>query len=235
MTKKFNLKDVTLLAISSVNIEHTQDALMISSYEIDFGSIKLLSPARPKNIFKSIEYIKIPNIDLKGYSNLILNELYKYFDTSHCLIIQSDAFIINPEIWSNEFLNYDYIGAPWTENIKPNNNISLDLKRNRVGNGGFSLRSKKLHNLTKNYKYDDLKFPVLQEDVIICYYLFDELEKNGIRFAPIDLAAKFSMEHPETNKKFGIDDKNVFGFHGKHLQKNFKDRFIRKRDLINGK
>ena len=50
MTKKFNLKDVTLLAVSSVNIEHTQDALMISSYEIDFGSIKLLSPARPKNI-----------------------------------------------------------------------------------------------------------------------------------------------------------------------------------------
>ena len=29
--------------------------------------------------------------------------------------------------------------------------------------------------------------------------------------------------------------KNVFGFHGKHLQKYFKDRFIKKRDLINGK
>ena len=57
MTKKFNLKDVTLLAVSSVNIEHTQDALMISSYEIDFGSIKLLSPEKPNNIFKSIELI----------------------------------------------------------------------------------------------------------------------------------------------------------------------------------
>ena len=235
MTKKFNLKDVTLLAVSSVNIEHTQDALMISSYEIGFNSVKLLSPKKPKNIFNSIEYIKIPNIDLKGYSNLILNELYRYFDTSHCLVIQSDAFVINPEIWSNEFLNYDYIGAPWTINIKPNNNISLDLKKNRVGNGGFSLRSKKLHNLTKNYKYDNLKFPVLQEDVIICHYLYDELKKSGIKFAPIDLAAKFSMEHPETNKEFGVDDKNVFGFHGKHLQKYFKDRFIKKRDLINGK
>ena len=139
MTKKFNLKDVTLLAVSSVNIEHNQDALMISSYEIGFNSVKLLSPTKPENIFNSIEYVKIPNIDLKGYSNLILNELYRYFDTSHCLVIQSDAFIINPEIWSNEFLNYDYIGAPWTMNIKPNNNISLDLKKNRVGNGGFSL------------------------------------------------------------------------------------------------
>ena len=69
MTKKFNLKDVTLLAVSSVNIEHTQDALMISSYEIGFNSVKLLTPTKPENIFDSIEYIKIPNIDLKGYSN----------------------------------------------------------------------------------------------------------------------------------------------------------------------
>ena len=43
------------------------------------------------------------------------------------------------------------------------------------------------------------------------------------------------MEHPDTNKEFGVDDKNVFGFHGKHLQKYFKDRFIKKRDLINDK
>ena len=235
MTKKFNLKNVTLLAASSVNIEHTQDALMISSYELNFSSIKLLSPIRPKNIFKSIEYIQIPNIDLKGYNNLILNELDKYFDTSHCLIVQSDAFVSNPECWTNEFLNYDYIGAPWTKNINPNDKISLDLKKNRVGNGGFSLRSKKLLNITKNLKYKDMQFPVEQEDVIICYYLYDELKKKGIKFAPIDLAAKFSIEHPETNEKFGINDKNSFGFHGKHLQKYFKDRFIKKRDLKNEK
>ena len=67
MTKKFNLKDVTLLAVSSVNIEHTQDALMISSYRLNFSSVKLLSPEK-SNKFNSIEYIKILNIDLKGYS-----------------------------------------------------------------------------------------------------------------------------------------------------------------------
>ena len=80
-----------------------------------------------------------------------------------------------------------------------------------------------------------MQFPVEQEDVIICYYLYDELKKKGIKFAPIDLAAKFSIEHPETNEKFGINDKNSFGFHGKHLQKYFKDRFIKKRDLKNEK
>ena len=227
MNKKIKLPDVTLLAASSVNIEHTQDALMISSYELSFKSIKLLSSTKPKKKIKSIEYITIPEIDLNGYNNLIFNELYKYFDTSHCLIVQSDAFVANPKCWSNEFLKYDYIGAPWTENIQPNKKISINLKNNRVGNGGFSLRSKKLTNITKNYKYTDLKFPVDQEDVITCYYLYEDLLKKGIKFAPIDLAAKFSIEHPDTNKEFGISDKNTFGFHGKHLQKYFKNKFIK--------
>ena len=39
---------------------------------------------------------------------------------------------------------------------------------------------------------------------------YDELKKNGIKFAPINLAAKFSVEHPKTNEKFGINDKTVF-------------------------
>ena len=148
MDKKLDLKNVTLLAVTSVNIEHTQDALLISADKLNFSSIKLLSPKKPNNFFKSIEYIQIPNIDLNGYSKFMLNELHEYFDTSHCLIVQSDAFVVNPECWVNEFLKYDYIGAPWTENIKPNDNILLDLKKNRVGNGGFSLRSKKILNIT---------------------------------------------------------------------------------------
>ena len=55
----------------------------------------------------------------------------------------------------------------------------------------------------------------------------EDLLKKGIKFAPIDLAAKFSIEHPDTNKEFGISDKNTFGFHGKHLQKYFKNKFIK--------
>ena len=229
MTKKFNLKDVTLLAVSSVNIEHTQDALMISSYEIGFKSVKLLSPTKPENIFNSIEYVKIPKIDINGYNKLMINDLNKYFETTHCLIVQSDSFVINPKIWTNEFLNYDYIGAPWTKTISPKKNLLLNLTKNRVGNGGFSLRSKKLTNLTKEFNYTKLNFPVMTEDIVICYYLYDELIKKGVKYAPIELASKFSIEHPETNKEYGINNNNVFGFHGKHLQKYFKDKFIKNR------
>ena len=40
-----------------------------------------------------------------------------------------------------------------------------------------------------------------------------------------------AIEHIETNKEFGIGSENVFGFHGKHLRKYFKDRFNKKKLL----
>ncbi len=229
MKNKLKLNDVTLLAISSVSIEHTQDALMISSHEIDFASVKLISSLEPKNKFSKIEYHTIPKIDLIGYNKFMVCDLHKFFNTSHCLIVQSDSFVVNTEAWTNDYLNYDYIGAPWTETINPTKNISIKLKKNRVGNGGFSLRSKKLANFTKEINFAELKYPVLTEDILICYYLYDELIKKGIKFAPIKLASKFSVEHPETNKEYGINNNNVFGFHGKHLQRYFKDRFVKNR------
>ncbi len=228
MKKKF-LKDVTLICASSINIDHSIDSLLISSYEIEFACIKFLSDKFPKKRHSNIEYIKTPKLDLDKYNCFIMNDLYNYIDTSHCLIIQSDSFVVNPDIWTDEFLEFDYLGAPWTKKISPNEYTTLNLKKNRVGNGGFSLRSKKLINLTRNYNYFDLTFPVKQEDVIICYYLYEDLIKNDVKFAPISLASKFSVEHPETNKEYGINNNNVFGFHGKHLQRYFKDRFVKNR------
>ena len=35
----------------------------------------------------------------------------------------------------------------------------------------------------------------------------------------------------ETNKEFGIGPGNVFGFHGKHLRKFFKEKFTKKKNL----
>jgi hypothetical protein len=65
----------------------------------------------------------------------------------------------------------------------------------------------------------------------LCYYLYEDLIKKGISFAPIEIASKFSLEHPETNKEFGNNNENVFGFHGKHLLKYFKKKFIDKKTL----
>ncbi len=107
MNKKIKLPNVTLLAASSVEIDHTQDSLKISSFELEFASIKLLSSEKPKIHFPEIEYIKIPQIDINGYNKIMINDLWKYFDTSHCLVVLSDSFVVNQSQWSHEFLKYD--------------------------------------------------------------------------------------------------------------------------------
>ena len=56
-------------------------------------------------------------------------------------------------MWSDDFLEYDYIGAPWPNSKngkvdlkKYNKNIAdqiiENIDKNQVENGGFSLRSK---------------------------------------------------------------------------------------------
>ena len=106
--------------------------------------------------------------------------------------------------------------------IMPDNRF-LYLDNNRVGNGGFSLRSRKLVEVTSKINFNSLKFPIKSEDLIICHYLYREMIKNGIRFAPPKLAAQFSIESP--GNLYGQDVDSVFGFHGKHLMSHFLKKY----------
>ena len=75
----------------------------------------------------------------------------------------------------DEFLNFDYIGAPWSEKVQVSPDLVLDMKENQVGNGGFSLRSHKLAQITSKINFNSLKFPIKSEDVVICHYLYKEM------------------------------------------------------------
>ena len=108
--------------------------------------------------------------------------------------------------------------------VKTDSNLILDMKENLVGNGGFSLRSRKLVEITSKIDFDSLKFPIKNEDVIICHYLYKEMLKNGIRFAPPEIASQFSMENE--HHLYGQDVNTVFGFHGKHLRDFFLNKYI---------
>jgi len=216
------LKDVTLITVAgaNINIESAAKALLISSEFCKFESIKLLSPARPIALHKQIEHVAIPPMDFTGYQRFKIEELYKFIDTKFCLCIESDGFVINPQLWSNEFLEYDYIGAPWPNFVKIKNG-PLDkfyFDKNRVGNSGFSLRSKKLLEVCAQIKFDELKLWIKLEDLIICHFLYEEMIKAGIKFAPLDLARKFSIESLIDNQVRGLD--SSFGFHGKQWLSN---------------
>ena len=135
---KLNLKDVTLVGVDCLNIDRLIKAANVCSYYADFYDIKLLTSIPKKSIFKIINIQKI-NSNYE-YSKFILKELDNYFETDFVLVFQWDGFILNPDVWLYNFLNYDYIGAPWFHSGL----------QDIGGNGGFSLRSKKLQNILKN-------------------------------------------------------------------------------------
>ena len=224
MKKKIKLPNVTLLAATSVDIDQTQLAMRISLQNILFGATKLLSSTPPKKKYSDIEYVSIPPMSFLGYSQLIIEDLHKYFETSHCLIVQADSFVVNSDLWKDEFLEFDYIAAPWSDTIQVKPNLVLNMKENVVGNGGFSLRSNKLAKTTAKINFNSLKFPIKSEDIVICHYLYKEMIKKGIRFASPELAAQFSMEN--VNHLYGQDVNSVFGFHGKHLRDYFLKKYI---------
>jgi len=137
--------------------------------------------------------------------------------TKHCLVIQADGFVLNPNRWQPKFLEYDYIGAPWTEKLMVRSTGQiLDMKKNQVGNGGFSLRSKTLLEETAKIDFDNLNFPSLNEDVLIGHFLLDQMLNAGIKFPTPELAAQFSVERPDA--AFGQNPSTSFGFHGKELR-----------------
>jgi hypothetical protein len=186
--------------------------------EIDFHSCLILTD---KNV--STDGIEIVNIgrdiDLIEYNRICINELHKYVNTDYCLVIQWDGFVIDPQRWSEEFFNYDYIGSNW---------IIDNPKINTVGNGGFSLRSKKFLEVSSKLEYtphacnwlsDSQKYymPITPEDWFLCFDKYDYMIQNGIKFADKSTADKFSVEHPRSLKPFNRNDINTyksFGFHG---------------------
>lgn len=201
-----NLDSVTLICVDGrddqAKVNSSLKALMYSALGINFNSVKLLSPIAPSIEPEGINYSNIYIEKLLGidfYSFFMLHKLKDYVSTDFALIVQSDGFVINPEKWQDEFLEFDYIGAPWPPHW-PQCSI------NRVGNGGFSLRSKKLLELTPNL------FAGHPEDNAICLKYKLYLEYNGIKFPDAQLASRFSWEHdvPENTKD------NTFGFHGHH-------------------
>ena len=180
-------------------------------------------------------------------NRFLLGDLHKYFETSHCLYVEADSFVVNANLWKEEFLEFDYIGAPLPNKIQinpnlkkegvsahnpnihepVNENIVLNMKENCVGGGGFSLRSRKLLKTVAKINYDSLKFPILNEDLIICHYLYKELIDKGIRFAPPKLAAQFAMEWDALHL-YGQDVNSVFGFHARHMRDYFLKEYMRR-------
>jgi hypothetical protein len=209
---KRELKNVTLLGIDCVDIKRLRLAISICQNNFEFAEVKILTSldvANKENVVK----IKAIN-STEEYSNFIINDLWQYVDTPHVLLVQYDGFILNSEAWADEYLDYDYIGAPWLVADWSVTNFSFPQElvgKFVVGNGGFSLRSKRMLILTSQLSKTGKIAKLHPEDVSLCVWYRKLLEDKGIKFAPIELAKKFSFESEDKINYFWDEQ---FGFHG---------------------
>jgi len=210
-----HLENITLISVcgDSRYLIYTIKAALKCMEGISFKSVKILS-----NILVSctsgIEIVKIDRLNQEQYSHFCLYELMNYVDTEYVLNFQWDGFVINPQLWNDEFLQFDYIGAPW-----------IDLEHKNVGNGGFSLRSQRfLHSASKLTYNKNIQFQnhtneqlVTPEDWFVCAYSHDKMVDMGVKFADMKLAYTFSVEHPSIHhryNRFDLATYKSFGFHG---------------------
>lgn len=189
-----SLPNVTLVAVTSVKKPEHEEALKISQQGIKFGDVKLLD-------------LKTYNIN--DWNKAIIYELPKHIKTDYCILVHADGYIINPEIWSDSWLDWDYIGAPWP---LPRDDFSYRDSKNiiqRVGNS-VSLRSKRLLDLPNQLNLEWKAFHgFTNEDGFICVNYRHIYEQHGMKFAPLEVAKYFSKEH-EMPENRGI---KTFAFH----------------------
>lgn len=129
-----------------------------------------------------------------AYSHWCQKELAGYFSTPFVLIWQSDGFALNSKFWRNEFLEYDYLGAPFS------------FDRSKVGNGGFCLRTKEFCERVRHLP----DCPFMGEDMYFCLHKREELTADGIEFALLSVAETWSVDCRPIVPR-------TFGFHGKDL------------------
>ena len=179
-----HLPNITLCCIDNQYPDLGFDALLLSTQDCSFDEVIFFTRSGFVPLQHSIPNLTIIAIDqicdLTTYSEFIIKGLDQYIRTSHALIVQWDGFITHPDLWQERFLEFDYIGAPWPTK-----------ERLLVGNGGFSLRSKKLLGALQ----DPAIIAKHPEDQCICLTNRSYLEDYyGITFAPSELAEQFAFE-----------------------------------------
>lgn len=193
--EKIKLPQVTLICLTNKDFEGHKKAIDKSCEGIEFGAVKLIWDEKCNSIDE--------------WNRKIIYELWRYVDTDYAILIHADGYVIHPELWKDEWLEYDYIGAPWP---LPKDSYSYkDDKGNlqRVGNS-VSLRSKRMLMLPTLLGFEWKSFHGnTNEDGFLCCHHRSELEENGMKFAPLEVAVNFSKEHEIPENK----DVETFAFH----------------------
>jgi len=182
---------IALVTVETMHHELAARALANTAKCLDFDEILIFSD---KNFMPNSRWVPVEHFSsVRSYCDFMLKGMVEHVQTDHILFVQWDAQAHDSGAWSPEFLEYDYIGAPW-----PWANPNMD-----VGNGGFSLRSRRLLEALKNPNICTTAATPNEDQVIGDTFrpLLETL--HGIKYAPTDVAARFSYELGNYSGSFG--------------------------------
>lgn len=191
------LPNITLIALTGIYYDQPgiQNAIDKSCEGIEWGAVKVMMD-------KSID-----NVDT--WNKAIIYDLWKYVDTEFAFLFHGDGMVINPHLWQDEFLKYDYIGSPWPAPRWDGEFADENGVISRVGNG-VSIRSKRMMEAPTKHNFEWKSYHGnTHEDGFLCVHNRQKLEDLGMTFAPLEVAKHFGREHdiPENQ---GLD---TFAFH----------------------
>jgi hypothetical protein len=139
-----------------------------------------------------LHQLNISNLSISEYNQLLVTPyLYSLIPTETFLLFQTDSMILKENKDNvNLFLNYDYVGAPWSDG---------------VGNGGFSLRKKSkmleiINQVLYNNEPEDVYFSN-QTVVSICKPSIEEAKSFSVEtlFHPRPFGVHKVWIHPPGN------------------------------------
>jgi hypothetical protein len=124
--------------------------------------------------------------DSQAYSRVLVSaHFWAMLRAQHVLIFQLDSVLCAMSPWKvQDFLEYDFIGAPWIDRF-----YGMD-----IGNGGLSLR--KVKTMIHIIKTFPLEGRYENEDIYFAQGVYDLAKqvKYPVRIPPVHVAAKFSYE-----------------------------------------
>lgn len=199
-----NLKDVTLVSLDNCGDYISKNNIRIATISrivpwitkhIEFGDFLFINPFN-----KNSHLINSELTGIDWYNDFVFKKIPYMIKTKYYLVIQYDGFPINFDKWTNDFLEYGYVGGGDT-----------------LQNGGFSLRNKE--DMIRILNSND-KITVGNEDHYISHFLTNEPFQSSFKIKSADryIANNFSYVSPITNfnESFGwhrspeINEKNIY-------------------------
>ena len=147
-----------------------------------------------ENFTQKWKNIQLENLEIDDLSGILYNNLlktsnfWKSTPTNNILIFQTDTILRRFGI--DEFISYNYVGAPW-----------IRYREGKiVGNGGLSFRKKsRMLEIIDKYSDDE----ITMEDIYFCKYLLDD------DIAPFEVAKQFSVEDIYYENPMGLHQPKI--------------------------